>query len=105
MNLSSRELFPGEHPYLISTDKGKVGCLICFDSIFPYLARTTANEGAELLVIITNDVGSDIKSYDEGTRAYIQALGRINAALAKESDCVFELVCGIPILLKGEPIL
>lgn len=55
----------------------------------------------ETLVVVTNDVGSDSKTYDTGTQAYIQALGRINAALAQQADCVFELVCGIPIALKG----
>lgn len=55
----------------------------------------------ETLVVVTNDVGSDSKSYDPATQAYIHALGRINAALAQQADCVLELVCGIPIPLKG----
>ena len=56
----------------------------------------------ETLVVVTNDVGSDGKSYDASTQSYIRALGRINAALAQRADCVMELVCGIPIPLKGE---
>lgn len=56
----------------------------------------------ETLVVVTNDVGSDNKEYDPGTRAYIRALGRINAALAQQADSVYELVCGIPLVLKGE---
>lgn len=59
----------------------------------------------EHLIIVTNDVGSDCKHYDSSTTAYIHALGRINAALAAQADCVCELVCGIPILLKGELLL
>ena len=54
------------------------------------------------LIVVTNDVGSDSKDYDPGTRAYIRALGRINATLAGQADHVYELVCGIPIPLKGE---
>ena len=54
-----------------------------------------------LLVVITNDVGSDGASYPPGTEAYIRAIGRINAALAVRADTVCELVAGIPILLKG----
>lgn len=54
------------------------------------------------LVIVTNDVGSDSHTYDAGTRAYIRAMGTINAALAQQADAVYELVCGIPIVLKGE---
>ena len=53
------------------------------------------------LVIVTNDVGSDSRDYDEATRAYIRAMGRINAALAQQADVVCELVCGIPLVLKG----
>lgn len=54
------------------------------------------------LIVVTNDVGSDGESYDPSTHQYITALGAINAALAAEADTVCELVCGIPILLKGE---
>lgn len=56
------------------------------------------------LIIITNDVGSDIDMYSGGTREYILALGRINAALAAISDNVYELVAGIPIVIKGKLI-
>ena len=54
------------------------------------------------LIVVTNDVGSDNKDYDPGTKAYVRALGRINAALAQQADAVYELVCGIPLVLKGE---
>lgn len=53
------------------------------------------------LIVITNDIGSDSASYDPATRAYVRALGRINAALAQQADRVYELVCGIPIPVKG----
>lgn len=56
----------------------------------------------EHLVVITNDVGSDGCVYAPETAAYIDAMGRINAALAAHADTVVELVAGIPILLKGE---
>lgn len=56
----------------------------------------------DLLVVVTNDVGSDGTEYDASTTAYIKALGRINAALAARADTVLELVAGIPVPLKGE---
>ena len=56
----------------------------------------------DTLVVVTNDVGSDGGEYGEATRAYMEAVGRINARLAAEADCVCELVCGIPLALKGE---
>ena len=55
----------------------------------------------ETLIVVTNDVGSDGTDYEAGTAAYIDALGRINRALAARADAVAELVAGIPIVLKG----
>lgn len=55
----------------------------------------------ETLVVVTNDVGSDCGEYSASTRGYIAALGQINAALAAQADAVCELVCGIPLVLKG----
>ena len=55
------------------------------------------------LVVITNEVGAEDGSvYDAGTREYMRVLGNINRALAREADTVLELVCGIPLVLKGE---
>ncbi|MBR6561493.1 MAG: bifunctional adenosylcobinamide kinase/adenosylcobinamide-phosphate guanylyltransferase, partial [Oscillospiraceae bacterium] len=54
------------------------------------------------LVIVTNDVGSDDGDYPESVKEYICVMGRINASLAAQADAVAELVCGIPIVLKGE---
>lgn len=54
------------------------------------------------LVVITNDVGTDLCGYDAGTSAYIEVMGKINAALARQADTVIEMVCGIPVVLKGE---
>ena len=56
----------------------------------------------ENLLIVTNDTGSDSRNYDASTGAYVQALGEINAQVAQQADFVYELVCGIPLLLKGK---
>ena len=58
----------------------------------------------DTLIVITNDVGSDDEAYSEETRAYIRALGEINARVAAMADRVYELVAGIPICLKGETV-
>ena len=52
------------------------------------------------LVIVTNNVFEDGIPYDEGTMAYLRALGRINTVLAKRADRVVEVVVGIPVILK-----
>ena len=53
-------------------------------------------------VIVTNDVFSDGMSYGEGTMEYMRRLAGINAALARICDCVVEVVCSIPLCVKGE---
>lgn len=53
------------------------------------------------LVVVTNDVHSDGGSYDAETLRYIEILGNINRTLAARFDVVVELVCGIPLTLKG----
>ena len=56
------------------------------------------------LVIVTNDVFSDGGSltYDESTREYVKNLAEINCALAREAATVTEIVCGIPVNIKGD---
>lgn len=53
------------------------------------------------LVVVSNDVGRDGGNYEAGTRQYIETLGRVNAALTEKFDLAAELVCGIPVVLKG----
>ncbi len=55
LNLFEEELSPGEDPVILSTEYGKVGRLICFDSIYDTLTRDSVREGAEILFLSTND--------------------------------------------------
>lgn len=57
------------------------------------------------LVIVTNEIFSDGLPYDADTRRYIEALGRLNTALAAQANTVYESVCGILLTLKGEKTL
>ena len=54
------------------------------------------------LVVVSNNVFEDGRSYDEGTMAYIRTMGKINERLAQEADQVVEVVVGIPLVLKGK---
>ncbi len=49
------QISPGSTPEIIETENGKLGCLICFDSIYEELCRESVREGAELICICTND--------------------------------------------------
>ena len=79
-----------------------VGDPITFASGSLVITHRVIDIDSEQRIFTTNDVGSDIRTYDEGTTAYIRALGRINAALADRADTVLEIVAGIPLLIKGE---
>lgn len=54
----------------------------------------------ENLVVVGSNVAQDGVEYDESTRAYIRAMGRVHAALAEMADSVYEVVAGIPLSLK-----
>ena len=56
----------------------------------------------ENMIIITGDVFSDGEKYDSLTNKYIRILASINNAVAEKADRVYEVVCGIDILLKRE---
>lgn len=45
----------GQNPALFDTPMGKIGTLICFESVYPDVARASVQAGADALVVITND--------------------------------------------------
>ena len=58
-------------------------------------------ESCPHVVLVTNEVFSDGRTYDAGTMAYLRALGQLNQLLAQRADVVIESVCGIPVMRKG----
>jgi len=55
IQLGQAEWTPGDSVVIFPSQAGPFGCLICFESIFPDLARESVNHGAKWLVNITND--------------------------------------------------
>lgn len=49
------DITPGKDPALYETAWGKIGGLICFDSIYEQLTLDSVRAGAELLVLASND--------------------------------------------------
>lgn len=86
-NLCANEMFCGEEMTYPAD--------IIIDGIKQLRSRT------KLLVIVTNEVGSDGISYAKGTAEYIRAMGEINRRTAELSDLVVECVYGVPVPLKG----
>ncbi len=52
--------------------KGKIGVLICFETIFPELSRAFKQDGCRILVNMTNDAwfGDDLSSLSTPVHAY-----------------------------------
>jgi apolipoprotein N-acyltransferase len=55
INAIGNDVTQGKDTSLINTSFGKIGGLVCYDSILPQLTRSSVNDGAELLVLVTND--------------------------------------------------
>lgn len=87
-NLLANEMFSGEQ---IIDPREKILCGI------EKLQNTASH-----LVVVSNNVSADGKSYPEGTALYIEYLSYINRALAEYADKVVECVYGIPIIQKDE---
>lgn len=54
------------------------------------------------LVVVTNNIFEDGIEYDEGTKHYMHALGKINEILTQVAAGVVEVVVGIPVVVKGQ---
>ena len=56
------------------------------------------------IVVVSNDVFSDGIEYPEETKKYMEILSDISRHLASSFDVVAEVVCGIPLKIKGDLI-
>lgn len=71
----------------------------CLEAMWGELEGLMARCGH--LVVVSNEIFSDGIRYDEGTMAYLGLLGGLNRRLAQRADGAVEVVCGIPVPLKG----
>lgn len=72
---------------------------ISLDSILKGIKNLT--QRSQNLVVVSNKICSDGIAYDKDTMDYIRALGALNRSLANIADIVVEVVCGIPVYIKG----
>lgn len=56
----------------------------------------------ENLLVVTNEVFSDGLTYDESTTGYLRLLAQLNGWMGQAFDHVAEVVCGIPLAVKGD---
>lgn len=59
-------------------------------------------EKATHMVVVSNQIGEDGVVYEKTTMDYIEAVGKINRALAARANRVVEMVAGIPVPIKKE---
>ncbi|MFR6093122.1 MAG: bifunctional adenosylcobinamide kinase/adenosylcobinamide-phosphate guanylyltransferase [Faecalibacterium prausnitzii] len=68
----------------------------------PEQLEALARELAEYDIVIATEVGGGVVPMDAEERAGREAAGRLACLLAERADCVVQMFCGIPTVLKGE---
>ncbi len=107
-NLISNELFTGENPAGGACGQGtEAGD--AFLSPKAGRACTEIREGilylasrAEHLILVMNEIFSDGIRYDPQTDQFLRAAGMLNREFVSRADLSFEIVFGIPLILKGD---
>ena len=104
------DITAGNDSALFETEYGKVGSLICFDSLYEELARDSVRDGAQLLCISTNDswFGDSAALYQHNAQAILRSIetGRytVRAANTGVSSIITnkgEIVDMMPPLTRG----
>ena len=68
----------------------------------PEQLERLARELEEYDIVIATEVGGGVVPMDAAERAGREAAGRLACLLAARADCVVQMFCGIPTVLKGE---
>ena len=55
-----------------------------------------------VLIVVSDNIYEDGIRYDAVTCKYMEFTAAVEQLLAEKADCAVEVICGIPILLKGE---
>ena len=94
IELGQAEWTPGRSPVLFPSAAGPFSCLVCFEAIFPGLARADVRRGASWLVNITNDewFGNSAALYQHAAMAVFRAAEN-RVPLARCANTGLTLVC------------
>ena len=66
------------------------------------LERLADELAAQYDVVMATEIGGGIVPMDAGERRAREAAGRLACLLAARADCVVQMFCGLPTVLKGE---
>jgi adenosylcobinamide kinase/adenosylcobinamide-phosphate guanylyltransferase len=58
-----------------------------------------------MVIFVTNEVGMGIVPENRNTRLYRDLVGRCGQTIAASADAVALVVCGVPIIIKGDELL
>jgi apolipoprotein N-acyltransferase len=96
----------GEKGQVLSLNTEKLGVLICFEVIFPGLARAMAQNGAQLLVNITNDAwfGTSSAPYQHLSMAVFRAVENHRAVARAANTGISAFIDPVGRLLDETPL-
>jgi apolipoprotein N-acyltransferase len=110
LELGQAEWTPGERTVLFPSAAGRFSCLVCFEAIFPDLARSDVRSGARWLVNITNDewFGNSAALYQHAAMSVFRAVeNRVplarcaNTGLTLVADANGRVVATLPVFEPG----
>ena len=96
LNFGQAEFTPGTDYHIFQVDSSGFGVMICFESIFPDIARNFTRNGADFLVNITNDGW-----YGKSAEPYQQALLTRYRAIENRRSLVRSANTGISYFTDG----
>lgn len=89
------DLTPGPGPQILTTEKGKIGRLICYDSIYTAISRDSVRAGAEVLMLFTND-----SWYGDSTEVTQHTRHAVLRAVENGRWCIRDANSGISALIS-----
>ena len=94
-NLAANEIFSGGGS--VNGDECAEAALV---RIRAGLEKLLVN--ADMLTVVSNELFLDGISYDAEMEVYLTVMSRLNRAIAARADNVYELICGLPVVWKGQ---
>lgn len=106
---------PGDEPMVFSVDGARVGPVICFESTYPRLVRDVVREGAEVILVSTNNASfrrspaarqhvqmSAVRAVEEGRWVLHAAISGITAVIAPDGRIVARTALFEPALVRRD---
>ncbi len=94
-------LYSGKHTFA-KTLPGRCICDVQELAAGPENLEKLADELSAYDIVLATEVGGGVVPMDPAERAGRETAGRLACLLAARADCVVQMFCGIPTVLKGE---